>query len=127
MTDLLQALTEGPGSRELSDRVLIEQRGYVKKWDHGWFWYSPEGKAFLARDRPDPTRNLQDAADGVPKGWAWQLAVGYDADEGKAQIFLDKPIGRDLDKSLNLYAPTPALALCIAIAALKDTTNDEHS
>ena len=68
MTDLLKDLEAGPPSRELSDRVLLAC-GWRETEHGGWY---PPGGSIARQNRPDPTRNLQDAVDWVvPEGWRW--------------------------------------------------------
>lgn len=127
MTDLLQALTKGPGSRELSDRVLLS-------WGWGYRnggWSDPHGEFVCHQDayalRPDPTRNLQHAVDGVPEGWFW--TVGFE-NVGDAEHYIGlvayvwKPkMTEHLESS---RASTPALALCIAIEKALSTSYTLH-
>lgn len=100
MPDLIADLeAASEGSRELSDRCLTAV---------GWtyhnkpFWCYP--------NRPDPTRNLQDTVDVmVPKGAPWSISQSDDRDDKRpcGVVQVARFTGQ-------VFAPTPALALCIA-------------
>lgn len=108
------------GSRAMSDGVLLVLGWTQSKPDH-WkigelAWKIPQGE--WAGQPPDPTRDLQDAVDLVPEGWIvadlrqrinppvwhWYCALSYLT--AKFESFDIRP---------DTEAPTPALALSIAI------------
>lgn len=120
---LIEELQAGPGSRELSDRVLLAL-GWRKVLRDAadddpnqhpvTILFSPENQGYgvntnyhwTGRQRPDPSRNLQDAVDLVPEGMLF--AVGLSEDGPYCQW----EVHNHCDDGL---APTPALAICIAI------------
>lgn len=70
MADLITDLERGPGSRELSDQVLMALGAVTREYYEGfktpWFYYDKKGHMIYEDKRPDPTRNLQDAVNLVP-------------------------------------------------------------
>jgi hypothetical protein len=114
VTDLISALQEGPGSRELSDRVL---------WELGWglqterwpgrledqqIWYPPNSEDAFVGERPDPSQSIDDAVALVPEGMDCTVCT-----KGWALVFGESPPMGRLEEVHR--APTPALALCVAI------------
>lgn len=117
MDDLIAALEAGPGSRELSDRVLVAV-GYRKTSCYGWT--RPDG-SWPENPSLDPSRNLQDAVDVVPAFMGWDIEKENES-EFMAGVSNGQP---ELGPLCNGWAsaPTPALALCIAILRSK---GDNH-
>lgn len=117
--DLITALERGPGSRELSDQVLLAQGfelDYVLidiltfRSPNKLLGWQPGSK------RPDPTRNLQDAVDLVPAGWGW----GKNVHEGRMYVLRTDDI---------LFAgeqDDPRLSLCIALLRAAQTKGREE-
>ncbi|MDJ0513107.1 MAG: hypothetical protein QNJ62_06655 [Methyloceanibacter sp.] len=115
--ELIEDLRAAPeGSRQLSDRVLLAC-GWTK--DSLDDWWAPNQK-YGGPNRPDPTRNLQDAVDWVvPEGWRvdslsqswngewWDCAL---TEIGEPAWDYDGSLIAETDKGVS----TPALALCIA-------------
>jgi len=122
MDDLIAALEKGPGSRELSDRVL-RQFGWQERPPHvggillPGIWTDPAGGQWVPDERPDPSRKLQDAVDLVPAQYWSSGTAGAEREEWT----LHRPqwCGGDVKAE----APTPALARCIAIIRSK---GDNH-
>ena len=82
---LIRELEEAPdGSRELSDKVLLESgwsywaNGYGPgnpRWSGGGLWLDPAGVGTVASDpRPSPTESLDAAAALVPERHGGNLA-----------------------------------------------------
>jgi len=123
MDDLIAALEAGPGSRELSDRVLValgwrECAEDAPGYPDGTLtiWRRPDS-SICRTARPDCSRNLQDAVDLVPDGMFGSVQFGCErlpaTDTNVAELCGLKD-GR-YGPLCEAEAPTPALALCIAI------------
>lgn len=113
MDGLIEALVAGPGSRELSDRVLLAcgwtagRRGEDWRMPNGWAINS-----FYAA--PSPSENLQDAVDliaSVPEA----NCHGYDAGPRSVTAYISRNAVKEGHWLNEADGPTPALALCIAI------------
>lgn len=123
MTDLIQRLADGPGSRELSDEVLLACGWERQKHGPMYFrWHSPNGRGFEGTDiqyRPDPTRSVDDALALVPEGWTRGVLSWPGYDNGK----LTADFRADLHHSLSSgggprvsgYASSLPRAICIAV------------
>ncbi len=116
MTDLLTALTDATeGSRELSDRMLLSWGWEPPKLDDISTDYYPfwvfNRQTWTNGLQPDPSRNLQDALDGVPEGWQWDVRHA-EFPQTRPTAFC-WPSGQRSGHAN--AANTPALALCIAI------------
>jgi hypothetical protein len=105
LSDLIQRLAEATeGSRELDEAIAL-QCGWVRKdVKHDFKWLAPNGQLFLIA--PHFTASLDDAYSLVPEGCAWNVGCEIDLTP-TATVF-----GHDVHA--NEFAPTPALALCIA-------------
>jgi len=117
MDDLIAALEKGPGSRELSDRVLVAL-GWIHTVDIDAqpIFCAPNGWTHHG-ERPDPSRNLQDTVDLVPAQYWSSGTAGAEREEWT----LHRPqwCGGDV----RAEAPTSALALS---AALVRSKGDNH-
>ena len=122
MTDLITRLKSATeGSRELSDDVLRAWGwtrrlwNYPRQLDKEWCWFEPECTAEPVTERPDPSRSVDDAIAGVPGGMIWRCGgpprhwciIGRPSPKGSFH--------NAGGKYVSCNAPTPALALCIAI------------
>lgn len=67
---LLDRLTEGPGSRELSDEVLLALGARIDKYKGLFYLW---GQIMDSAKRPDPSRSVDDALALVPEGWRYVL------------------------------------------------------
>jgi hypothetical protein len=116
MTDLIRRLEEASeGSRELSLEFLRAITG--KPWRFCldgeaviWDKYGPGSSGNPVRSLEDFTTNLQDAVSAVPDGWRWLLRQ----DPNCYRAALNRGPISDL-RVMRGEAPTPSLALCIAI------------
>lgn len=141
MTDpsLIEALQEGPGSRELSDRVLRHfgwhsEISTLQKGTQITRWFSPDGNHFESDfppdphddndyDRPSPTESVDDALALVPDR-EWMLDIGND--ECYASMNHQIEDMGDIFKAAGV-APTLALAICIAILKAHEATQASGS
>lgn len=117
MTDILSQLERATeGSREISDGVLLVCGWKHRQSDFSEVWEAPDGKRYDYEDspglkvrpfpdRPDPSRNLQDAVSLVPEGREWSVTYLWEGRCGAT-------CGR---YHADFKGETPALALCIAI------------
>lgn len=119
MTDLLARLAAGPGSRELSDEVLLAlgaKRSVIGNF-HGpiYAWRVGE-KSYTESDYPDPTRSVDDALALVPEGWTVARMVEQDDKSWFVELrkgFLTSYGDVVLtDRNRNLSLPR---AICLAI------------
>ena len=115
---------EKEGSRALSDEVL-RALGWITVVVGGHeIWNSPDGKLRLAAqfDRPDPTQNLQDAADEAERcSYDWEVGKWIQSAGkivGDAQVW---PSGDDDALPTGGKAWSPALALSAAILKAMET------
>jgi len=143
MTDSLIARLEAAevGSRELDALITAhfvgaELRPYPPATDFGpsakWQFWSADGKHFLGNESkfpvPPVTTSLDAAlalAERVLPGWY----VGVQANRYELLIapedwsaYLSAPKGHQFTDEVEASAPTPALALCIAILKAKEAS-----
>ena len=117
MVDLLERLYAATeGSRELSDEVLLAL-GWRRKegpYSQPAMWWKPPFEPSTWRERrPNCTESVDDALSLVPEGWHWTAGNSrtWSGDvQSRASIF--RP---DIHGYIRADAPTPALALCIAL------------
>ncbi len=115
------------GSRALSDKVLTALGWKTGIGTHADFtkFHAPDGSP-PSRDRPDPSRNLQDIVDLVPEGLGWSLGPGLTkrhlAIVAKPEWFFDSSKGMSMDPC---EADSPALSLCIAILRAMESAGDD--
>ena len=120
--DLITTLQTGPGSRELSDQVLVALGWTTKLNWNGMVFSSPD---MLQVGTPDPTQSIDDALALVPEGRSWEVL--YSGSEMRCDFELASPPGAAMTKK-GLIAlegakgsgPTLALAICIAILKAKE-------
>lgn len=130
---LIASLERGPGSRELSDRVLLALGAVTRKYHEGyktpWFYYDKKDHMISEDKRPDPSRNLQDAVDLVPADMFGNVTfagprVEMAADTCEAELW-----GLSNEIYTRLYeaeADTSALALCICLLRAAQTKGREE-
>ena len=115
--DKLIAALQGAesGSRELSDRLLIEGLGW---WDegNGHVWNKPEkGHWCYAHERPTPTENMLHAFEAIPAPW-WLVKVGHvDPEDRYGPIEACLAFG-DSETMVFGRGATFPLAICVGIA-----------
>lgn len=127
---LIEELQAGPGSRDLSDKVLLalgwtaeHVRNETPEWSEDGYdrsfpsyqtgvrvtyetvWENPAGKRIWP-PLPDASRNLQDAVDLVGEDFGWSVTSGPSSRMWPKDAY---------STGLISSAPTPALALCISI------------
>lgn len=121
MTLLEQLQGASEGNRELSDQVLLACGWTYGQKDKVWSWWDAQGNRIIFNELIDPTRNLHDAVSLVPEGWIidqmgeWRQRTLRK--RGPWYAILWRVGQRDLDliDARAQHAPTPALAVCIAI------------
>jgi len=101
------------GSRALSDEVLVALgmtgKGTLRRKD-----WDATGKTHIYVGRYDPTGNLQDAVDLVPTGYGYVVSDG-DWSTARASVAWKNTSVAFASPKFDVRAPTPALALSIAI------------
>ncbi len=108
---LIKRLEEAKeGSRELSDEVLVALGWRIGKPRRAW---APNRDFYFDDQVPDPSRNLQDAVDLVPEGWAGGGRLVGEPPYAMELLNTNEDESGFVNSSAN--TPAPALALCIAI------------
>lgn len=117
MTDLIERIKAGPGSRELSDKCLLAV-GWVFR-DNGRDlarWISPRGEVWEPYEQPNPSQNLQDAIDWmVPEDAQWSMDA-----RAEAAIAYVGPTNENEGDALK-----PALALCAAALRAREAMEND--
>jgi hypothetical protein len=112
---LIERLKTGPGSRELSDEVLLACGYTYRKREH-WqvsdYWYHPNSETIVI-DPPNPTLNTDNALDLVPDGWAITHTY-WDRKRAACNLMNE---GRKY--ACGPEAPTLPLAICAAVLRIE--------
>ncbi len=116
---LISRLVEAKeGTRELSDEVLkVFGWNTIEAGPRGpatTKWLRPDNTGFV-ENRPDPTRNLQDAVALVPEGWNITIEIA----SFQNAAWLNKA-GESVKSDYGTNR-APALSLCIAILKAMET------
>ena len=110
------------GSGELSDEMLL-----ACGWKHlpdGWMHNSDRTRRYSYKERPDPTRSLDDAVALIPEECAVELhwkAFGHPKDRGPEAFSV---LYGESYETRRCHARKPALALCIAVLKFLDSPSD---
>ena len=115
--ELIAALETTTGPDRLSDAAIARSQGWVERERvYGSGWETPTGRFVSWHELPRYTASIDAALTLVPEGWRWSLdwtqRSGYQ-DCGRADLYAPGS-GIQPPDVCDVYAATPAIALCIA-------------